>query len=48
MAVPPEFVKNIFEVNDIPEYVQEEKYCYSEENGFYINENYEEPIETEE
>lgn len=42
MAIPPKFVENIFEVETIPEYVEEEKYCYNEENGFFENKDYEE------
>ena len=42
IAVPPEFVENLFEVQELPEYVEEEKYCYTEEKGFFKNEDYEE------
>ena len=47
MAVPPKFVKNIFVVETIPEYVEEEKYCYTEEKGFFENENFIEEVEEE-
>ena len=42
IAVPPQFVINLFEVENVPEYVEEEKYCYTEEKGFFENEDYEE------
>lgn len=31
------------EIPDLPEYVEPEKYCYTEADGFYPNPNYEEP-----
>lgn len=37
----------VHEVEEIPEGVTEEKYCYTEEKGFYKNENYKEVITTE-
>lgn len=40
MAIPPKFVENIFEVETIPEYVEEEKYCYTVEKGFFENEDF--------
>lgn len=36
-------VGGIYDVAEIPEGVEEEKYCYTEEKGFYKNENYVEP-----
>lgn len=47
MAIPPRFVKNIFEVETIPEYIEEEKYCYTPERGFFENENFVEEIDVE-
>ena len=35
-------VKKVYEVQEIPENVQVQKYCYTEEKGFYKNENYRE------
>lgn len=43
LAFPIEMV-NVYEVTEIPENVEREKYCYTEEKGFYENENYVEPI----
>jgi len=37
-------VKGIYEVKEVPAEVVAEKYCYTEEKGFYPNENYIEPI----
>lgn len=41
IAFPTEMV-NVYEVAEIPENVEAEKYCYTEEKGFYENENYRE------
>jgi len=35
------------DVSDYPEGILEHKFCYTEEKGFYINENYSEPINAE-
>lgn len=43
IAIPPQFVKDVFEVEEIPEGVEAEKYCYTENEGFYKNPNYVEP-----
>ena len=48
IAYGPDEKINVFEVEEIPENIEVAKYCYTEENGFYVNENYvesEEPIE---
>ena len=48
IAYAPDEKINVFEVEEIPENIEVAKYCYTEENGFYVNENYvesEEPIE---
>lgn len=39
------FVGGVYDVAGIPEGIEEEKYCYTEEQGFYVNENYVEPEE---
>lgn len=41
-----QFIKdevNVNEVESIPNYCEEFKYCYTEEKGFYPNPNYHEP-----
>lgn len=38
-------VKGVYDVEEIPSEVEENKYCYDEEVGFYKNENYEEPVD---
>ena len=43
VAIPPQFIKGVFEVEEIPEGVESEKYCYTEADGFYKNPNYVEP-----
>ena len=43
IAYAPNEKINVFEVEEIPEEVCEAKYCYTEEKGFYKNENYVEP-----
>lgn len=43
IAYAPDELINVFEVEEIPEGVQVAKYCYTEEKGFYKNENYVEP-----
>ncbi len=45
IAYAPDEVINVFEVEEIPENVERAKYCYTEEKGFYENENYVEPEE---
>ena len=40
-------VKGVYEVDEVPEEIVAEKYCYAEESGFYINEDYKEPINEE-
>lgn len=39
-AIPQNQVKGIFEMETIPEEVCEVKWCYTEERGFYENENH--------
>jgi hypothetical protein len=37
----------IYEVETVPDEVVAEKYCYNEEDGFYLNNEYIEPIDYE-
>lgn len=43
LAFPTEMI-NVFEVEEVPKNVEREKYCYTEEQGFYENVNYKEPV----
>lgn len=45
IAYGPDEVINVFEVEEIPQEVEKAKWCYTEEEGFYKNENYVEPEE---
>lgn len=47
IAYAPDEQINVYEVLEIPEGVCERKYCYTEEKGFYKNENYKEPEPTD-
>lgn len=47
IAYAPDEVINAYQV-EVPEEVEEQKYCYTEEDGFYKNENYVEPPLSEE
>jgi hypothetical protein len=42
-AYPTTFLTG-YEIEEIPEEIESEKYCYNIEQGFYINENYNEQI----
>ena len=44
IAYGPDEKINVYEVEEIPGEVEIAKYCYTEEKGFYENENYVEPI----
>ncbi|MDV3426735.1 MAG: hypothetical protein LIR50_06035 [Bacillota bacterium] len=44
----PTGLVNVYEVGEIPEGVEAEKYCYTAEDGFYRNENYVKYYSTEE
>lgn len=44
-AIAEILVKGVYNVEEIPSEVEEYKYCYTEEKGFYINKNYKEPID---
>lgn len=48
LAIAKILVKDVIEVQEIPENVVENKYCYTEEKGFYKNENYQEYYTNEE
>lgn len=37
----------VIEIQKVPDDFKDMKYCYTEEKGFYINENYSEPINAE-
>ena len=45
IAYAPDEHINVFEIEEIPENIEIAKYCYTEEKGFYVNENYVEPEE---
>lgn len=45
IAYAPDEKINVYEVEEIPGEVEIAKYCYTEEQGFYKNENYVEPEE---
>lgn len=47
LAIAKPLVKGIFEVESIAEEITENKYCYTEEEGVYTNNNYKEPEPTE-
>lgn len=46
LAIPTNFIKEVYNIDDIPENIQEQKYCYTSKKGFYKNENYIEPKES--
>lgn len=48
LAIPPSLIKEIYELGEVPEEIEVAKYCYTEENGFYKNENYREYFSEEE
>ena len=45
IAYGPDEVINHYEVEEVPEGVQEQKYCYTETNGFILNTEWKEPQE---
>lgn len=45
LAIPKLHIKEIYEVAEVPDEVIEQKYCYTEEKGFYLNKNYIEPYD---
>lgn len=48
LAIPSDLFAKIVEVEEIPEDWKENKYCYSDDNEFYLNPNYQEGINSEE
>lgn len=42
-GIAKNIVKEVFEVAEVTTGVEEQKYCYTQEQGFYENPNYEEP-----
>lgn len=48
LAIAKLLVNKVCEVDEIPEEIEEVKYCYTEEKGFYKNENYKEYYSNEE
>lgn len=48
LAIAKPLVNKIYEVDEIAEGITAEKYCYTEEKGFYKNENYKEYYSQEE
>lgn len=47
IAVAPNEQINVYEVETVDEGIAENQYCYTEEKGFYKNENYKEPEPTD-
>lgn len=45
LAIPTEFIKEVYNIDNIPENIEEQKYCYTTKKGFYKNENYIEPLQ---
>lgn len=43
IAYAPDETINIYEVDTVAEGVTEQKYCYTEADGFYLNKKYREP-----
>lgn len=48
IAYAPNEKMDVYEVEEVPNEVVNQKYCYTEEEGFYKNENYKEPEPTNE
>ena len=44
IAYAPNEQINIYEVDTVDKGICEQKYCYTETDGFYINESYVEPV----
>ncbi len=44
IAYAPDEIINIYEVDTVDESVAEQKYCYTEADGFYENPSYVEPV----
>lgn len=48
LAIAKLLANKVCEVDEVPEEIEETKYCYTEEKGFYKNENYKEYYSNEE
>lgn len=48
LAIAKYLVKGIFDVKKVPTEVKESEYCYTEEDGFYKNPNYQPSMPSEE
>lgn len=48
LAIAKMLVKQVYEVDEIPDDIVEYKYCYSDDKGFYKNSEYVEPRQDEE
>lgn len=46
LAIAKPLVKEVYEVDTVDEGVCEQKYCYTEADGFYVNPNYVEPVDS--
>ena len=46
LAIAASLVKEVYEVNNIPENIEAQKYCYTTKDGFYENPDYVEPPKT--
>lgn len=40
LAIPTSLTNGVYEVSEIPIGVETQKYCYTEEKGFYANKDY--------
>lgn len=47
LAIAKPLVKEVYEIEEISENIEESKYCYTEEQGFYENTNYKEIVTPE-
>lgn len=45
LAIAKPLVKVVHEVDTVDEGICEQKYCYTEADGFYVNPNYVEPVD---
>lgn len=45
IAYAPDEIINVYEVDTVDEGMCEQKYCYTEADGFYVNESYVEPVD---
>lgn len=42
LAIAKFLVKDVFEVEDVPSEIEVQKFCYTEDKGFYKNESFKE------